>query len=50
MTSPALGGGKTSNIFSGCAINLEIGEIKVISKITKFNKFGMNMYNTFGIV
>ena len=50
MTSPALGGGNAYCIISSGATNLGFGEIKVISKIGKDNKCGMNKYNTAVII
>ena len=50
MTSPALGGGNACYIIFRAAINLEFGEIKVISRIRKVKKFGINKFNTIGIM
>ena len=50
MTSPALGGGNAYYIISSGATNLGFGEIKVISKIGKLKKFGMNKLNTIVII
>ena len=50
MTTLALGSGDEFYIFSGGNTNLEFGEIKVFSKIRKVKTFGMNMFNTIGIV
>ena len=46
MTQPVLGGGNAYYITSPCATNMEFGEIKLISKLRKFNYFGMNKFNT----
>ena len=50
MISPALGGGNAYYITSHGATNLEFGEIKVISNISKDINFGMNRFKTFGII
>ena len=50
MTSPALGGGNAYYIISSGATNSGFGEIKVISKIGKLNKFGTNKFNNIVIM
>ena len=49
MTSPALGGGITYHIISRGATNLELGKIRVFSKIRKVKKFGTYKFNTIDI-
>ena len=45
-----LGGGNACYNISRGAINLEFGEIKVVSRIRKVKKFGINKFNTNGIM
>ena len=48
MTSPAFGVGNAFYIISSGATKLEIGELKVISKIRKVIKFGTYRFNITG--
>ena len=49
MTSPAFGGGNVLYKISRDDTHMEIGEIKVISKIRKVKKIGVYKFNTIGI-
>ena len=52
MTSPAIGGGNAIYIYiTSRGVNLlKLGEIKVNSKVRKVKIFGINQFDTVGII